>query len=616
MIMMPEKLKIGILLDSEVVPAWAFSVLEKIRHSDYAEITLVVANGSFSSSRKQSYFGRACKNWQKFLYKIYIELENRLFKHRPDAFEAKDLSELLKNVPQISVMPRQTAYTDYFESSDVQAIRQHDVDVLVRLGFRILRGEVLNAARFGIWSYHHSDNKEIRGWPPGFWEKLEGKPVIGTVLQILSEDLDNGLVLYRSYTATQQLLSRSLHQCFWKSASFLPRALKELHTLGEKRFFDQVREANQAPLFYSSKFYTAPTNLQVIKFIWIQFAGFVKHILVRALFLEQWVLWFRFQEGLALTFAQYKKIVPPKGLFWADPFVVFKEGQYYIFLEEFEYSRKKGRIAVMPIDEHGNRGKVVSVLDLPYHLSYPFVFQFEGDYYMMPESQQNRTVDLYKCVQFPHKWEFQKSLLKGVDAVDATLFSHGGKWWLFANVIENKGGSDWDELFLYYADSPLSDIWTSHPCNPVVSDVRRARPAGKIFSHNGAIFRPSQDCSVRYGYGLNINCIEVLNEREYRERLVSYAKPEWSKSVSAVHTLNHENRLTVIDSISYRPKASWYMLFIGLVALIVKLLSLPPIPNDLMSLDDDVSRVVFRVSIVVSCLCLIALLKFRRPSGT
>lgn len=612
---MLKKLKIGVLLDSENIPAWAFSMLKKIQQSDYAEITLVVVNGAFNPSSSQSYFGRILKNWQKFLYKAYIEFESTLFKHRPNAFELKDASPLLADVPRVVVQPRQTQFSDYIEGSDLDSIRQYDADVLVRLGFRILRGEVLKATRFGVWSYHHSDNKEIRGWPPGFWEKHEGKDVIGTVLQILSEDLDNGLVLYRSYTATHQLLSRSLNQCYWKSVSFLPRMLHDLHALGEERFFAKVHDHNKAPQFYSNRFYTAPNNLQVVKFIWIQFTGFLKHKLVKLLFLEQWVLWFGFQDGLATTFPKFKKIVPPKGLFWADPFVVCKEEKYYVFLEEFEYSRKKGRLSVFPINEHGEMGAVVPILDKPYHLSYPLVFEFEGEYYMVPETEQNRTVDLYKCVEFPHKWEFHKNLLADVEAVDATLFQHAGKWWLFVNMIENEGASDCDELFLYYADSPLSGNWTPHPCNPVISDVRTARPAGKLFMHNGAIFRPSQDCSVRYGYGLNISQVDVLNEQEYREHLVSSAKPEWDKSVSTVHTLNHDNRLTVIDSICYRPKTSWYALFIGLVALVVGLISRPSIPNDALSLQDDFMRIVLRGSIVVSCLCLIALLKFRRPHG-
>ncbi|WP_189836536.1 glucosamine inositolphosphorylceramide transferase family protein [Sulfurirhabdus autotrophica] len=583
-------------------------MLEKIQQSEHAEITLVVMNGSFNPSESQPYFGRILKNWQKLLYKTYIEVESRLFKNKPNAFESKYIGPLLSGVPRLSVNPRQTQFSDYIEGNDLDSIRNHDLDVIVRLGFRILRGEILKTPRYGIWSYHHSDNMEIRGWPPGFWEKQEGKSVIGTVLQILTEELDNGVVLYRSFTATHQLLSRSLNQCYWKSASFVPRMLKELHFLGEEHFFAKVHHDNKSPTFYSNRFYTAPNNFQVVKFIWIQFAGFVKHKLVRFLFLEQWVLWYRFQDGLATTLPQYKKIVPPKGLFWADPFVVYKEGKYYIYLEEFEYSRKKGRLSVMSINENGELGDVKPVLDKPYHLSYPFVFEFEGEQYMVPETEQNRTIELYKCQEFPHKWEFQKNLLEDINAVDATLFQYDGKWWLFANVVENKGGSDWDELFLYYADSPLSSNWISHPRNPVVSDVRRARPAGKLFMHNGEIFRPSQDCSVRYGYGLNINQVEVLNEREYKEHLTTSAKPNWDKSVSTVHTLNHENKLTVIDSICYRPKSSWYVLAFVLAVSIFTLATYPPV-------HEHWQRVLLRTSMVLLTLSLLALLKFRRPHG-
>jgi hypothetical protein len=133
------------------------------------------------------------------------------------------------------------------------------------------------------------------------------------------------------------------------------------------------------------------------------------------------------------------------------------------------------------------------------------------------------------------------------------LFEHEGTWWMFTNVVEHKGASSWDELCLFYAESPTSSVWQAHPMNPIVSDVRYARPSGKLFIKSGRIYRPSQNSSHRYGYGLNINEVLQLTKTSYREKLVNSFKPDWDRSVRALHTYSHVDDLIFIDAICTTP---------------------------------------------------------------
>jgi len=167
---------------------------------------------------------------------------------------------------------------------------------------------------------------------------------------------------------------------------------------------------------------------------------------------------------------------------------------------------------------------------------------------MIPETGGNRSVDLYKCTEFPGKWEFLKSIMKNVNAVDSTLFYHNGKWWLFTVIdkIDSELAVS-PELFLYYSDDFLSDSWTSHPMNPVVTDVRTARPAGKIFLQEGKIYRPSQVCAGRYGNSFDINHILSLSETDYSEVNIIKVKPDWDNSLKGAHTYNFDNGFTIID---------------------------------------------------------------------
>ena len=111
---------------------------------------------------------------------------------------------------------------------------------------------------------------------------------------------------------------------------------------------------------------------------------------------------------------------------------------------------------------------------------------------MVPESVENKTIELYECTEFPFKWKFKMNLMEKVIAVDTTLFHHKGKWWLFTGIARHERSLPLVELFLFSANELFTNEWNSHPKNPIVNDVMRARPAGKIFAKDGKIYRPSR----------------------------------------------------------------------------------------------------------------------------
>ena len=274
-----------------------------------------------------------------------------------------------------------------------------------------------------------------------------------------------------------------------------------------------------------------------------------KHI--RALFfVDQWVILIANsakRERTSLSWADFKSILPPTDRIWADPFIWVHEGHNFIFIEEKLFSEPYGHIICLALDDQMNVIFNQVVLERPYHLSYPFVFEHDDQLYMIPETKDNHAIELYKCQQFPNQWVFEKTLIGSVDAVDATLIEKQGKWWLFANIETD--GSSWDSLHLFYSDHPLSDKWTSHPQNPIVKDVHKARPAGRITSRDGNLIRPSQDCSARYGYATNFNRITILTETDYAETCEWTFKPPKKGNILATHTWNEANGIIAIDAV-------------------------------------------------------------------
>ena len=544
---MTEKLKIGLMVDSTKVPYWVDLMIEKINQSNYAKIDVLIVNGSEIS--KNSSLAKIKNNRNYFLYKIYTKLENKIYKPELDAFRIYDLKNKLSNVKELTVIPKQTKYSDLIKAEDVKEILDNDLDVIVRLGFRILRGDILKAAKCGVWSFHHGDNDVNRGGPAGFWEVFQNHPVTGSILQIINEDLDEGKVLAKSYSITDPILvKRNCNNYYNKTLSFLPRKLKELHELGEDKFLQKVEEENKDIKFYSNRLYVKPTNTEFFRMGCSNFGKFLKRNLENTYSFEQWGLLFDIKKEISKSMWRYKKILPPKDRFWADPHIVTIDDNYFIFIEEYIYNQSKGHIALIKMDKEGNYNYVGKVLEKEYHLSYPFVFKFENNFYMIPETESNNNIELYKCTDFPKKWEYHGEIMNNVNAVDTTIFNHNNKWWMFTGIKENIGGSNSDELFLFYSDDPLTDKWETHSKNPIISDIRQARPAGKIFSFKGDIYRPSQNSSKFYGYGISINQINNITKNEYEETSITSILPNWDNNITGVHTFAYDSGLSMIDA--------------------------------------------------------------------
>jgi hypothetical protein len=544
-------LRVALLLDSLTQPRWVERIVTELRNGQFAELVLVVKNEAPPAPRR-SLWRKLVDNRGHLVHLLYERLDNRLFGRGPDVLQRVDVAPLLAGCPVLPVVPRMTKHCDYFADADVDAIRAHRVDVAVRFGFRILKGRALEIARHGVWSYHHGDNLVNRGGPPGFWEVMDGHPVTGSILQVLTEELDGGRVIYRSHSRTdERSVRRNKANYYAKSVAFLPRKLRELYEEGVCALRDPLPEAG-AWRAYSNRLYTAPTNGEMTRALLRLGRRFLGTKLRELYELDQWVMAYRLNPRAGSpdvpdqTLYRFTPLIPPKDRFWADPFPVVHEGRHYLFFEEYLYRRGKAHISVMTRHDDGSWSPPEPVLDREYHLSYPFVFQWEGNWYLIPESGENRTVELYRATAFPHRWELDRVLLSGLHAVDATLAEIDDTWWMFVNVAE-PGASTWDELHVYHAGSPLGP-WTPHRRNPVKSDVRSARPAGRLFRHGGHWYRPAQDCSVRYGYATVVHRIERIDREEYREVEASKIFPNWLPDMAGTHTLNAAGGLTVVDA--------------------------------------------------------------------
>ncbi len=198
----------------------------------------------------------------------------------------------------------------------------------------------------------------------------------------------------------------------------------------------------------------------------------------------------------------------------ADPFAVQENGQWFLFFEIDSVSTRQGEIGLATSTDTTNWVYRQIVLDEPFHLSYPYVFKWDGVYYMIPETHQAGAIRLYRADPFPTHWTHVTNLVQGVYQ-DPSIVRYNGRWWIFASTGQN------ENMNIFYADQ-LTGLWMPHASNPVIAkDRTRARCGGRIREIDGKLIRFAQDCLDRYGYRLLGYEVIVLSPENYAETPVT-----------------------------------------------------------------------------------------------
>jgi hypothetical protein len=198
----------------------------------------------------------------------------------------------------------------------------------------------------------------------------------------------------------------------------------------------------------------------------------------------------------------------------AHPFMVVKDSSYYLFFTAKNDTISQGGIGLAEsrdgLDWHYRR----IVIDEPFDVSYPYVFEWQGSYYMIPEAHTEKSVRLYKATEFPSKWTYLGNILAGDDFISPTVIRYHDRWWMFVSPLGN------ETLRLFYASDPTG-TWTEHPQSPIVKkDLNIARPAGSPVIIDGSLYRLGQDCDPTYGNQVFAFKITEISTTTYKEKMI------------------------------------------------------------------------------------------------
>ena len=529
----PVPLKLGVVLDSSRVPGWIHYLIEKLTSCNAIEPFLIVLNNDSKVT--------AGSDRSPVLFRSWAALDRWVRQPRTDALRLRDWRLLLRS-RSIPVLLLQTCNTTSLLDGDIAPIKEANLDLLLYLGGDVPGVELSACASLGMWSVQKESLCGAAAVPGQFWDMYEGNCVTLYGPQVIEQKQCRTRVVYRS-SATTNLLSLALNQdaAYWEIAHVLVTQLSDAECLRTGVQLCSETNASQQAIFRTLD------NIRMARFLAQWTMRTLRNELMKRLFREQWSIVMQAKTDMQKMAPDhgFRIMRPPRDRFYADPFLIERNGRNYLFFEDYKYSSQKGLISCCEVDSEGNYSKPRVVLERKYHLSYPFLFTWQGEIYMIPETRDNGTIEMYRASDFPYTWVHEAVLMSDVAATDSTLLHHHDKWWLFTAGVLDHASPD-KTLCLFFANSPLGP-WTAHPKNPIVSDVCHARPAGCLYFDNGQLIRPGQDCSKGYGYAAQLHRVDVLSETDYQEILLTSITPDWIPGSRGIHTFNQNAEFRVID---------------------------------------------------------------------
>lgn len=538
---MVQRLKVGLLLDGTGVPYWATKAIEKMEVSGHAQIVMVVINKASELNLSRD----------AFLYRMHEWFDHARNDTESNPFWCISLPAVLDCTTRLEI-DRRVDSAQGLPEVVVTKFKELDLDVLIDLCGEYSADHLCHCCRYGVLSFHCGDGERYDGIPPGFWEIFDGAPITSSHIRWAVDGTTE--ILCRSHSSTIARSERlNREQVYNKGISFLSRAIECIY----QKSVGAYGPSESAKLdLHALEHRGYPGNVDMMRFFLRRFSADMAHKASRFFTEGRWGVRYKLGDEVPYSFDSFTSLITPRHMWWADPIVARQDDDRLIFIESLVLPRSRNHayISVIRVDQDGKAFEPVKVLERPYHLSYPFVFEWKGTHYMIPESSEAGTIELYQADDFPYGWKHVKDIMTGISAHDNTLLMRDGRWWLFCNMMVNRNAPVDDELFIFHSDDLFADSWEPHPMNPVVSDARTARPAGPFFEEGGVLYRPSQDCSRCYGYAININKVIELNEMRYREERVRYINPGQLPQASRVHTFSHQFGLTAIDTYTAIPR--------------------------------------------------------------
>ncbi len=552
------KLSIGILVEElNCLSNWQLRIIQELLNRLEIEVVLISKTDGETVppviNSKIKFFNKSAPrfNLANILLQRQLWLEERLFFKRPHNTEIRDIISRLTNVRRLALNVLNHNGVQKFSIDGIKKINNVHLDVIVNLDNLKGLEEISKLATHGIWDFMFADSILDKYGPTGFWEVLNQHEGIG--FSLLSDTGNES----KKYIIDTAFFNRG-----W-SITETRNTVQEGAVSVFSKAINSLLDGNFQPIKLKVAISSETQNLNVLSVLRYALGFYVNTGLkiwekignkIFAWRPERWSLFLGKDEFMKTDLAYSKPLDMPRDEFWADPFLFKYKDSTYLFFENYSYRTKRGKISCGLLDGN-NLLDIIDVLDMDYHLSFPYIFEEDGEVFLMPEASENERLEIYKAVEFPTTWELYSTAFEGERVADAFFHTDENKQkWLFLNKQMATTSPMNSELYIYKVDSIKLETIEPHVQNPVIIDARVARNGGSIFSYEGQLYRPSQrNTDAIYGRALNINKIEKLSLKEYSEKTERVVRPSFDKKLMAMHHVHQLDDQFVFDA-AYRRK--------------------------------------------------------------
>ena len=534
-------LQFAVICSDLILASWQIKCIKSLLKLNNTKLLLVLVD-RFTVANGETEYERSKNSLSRFEHKIFKIYKQNFLK--PKAFHHADLKELF---PDVSVKEYDfnnfdSSFNKFFNEVNNDGIRRYQFDFILDFGTKNLSNNFLKIPHFGVWRFSIGNLSIFDEKSTCFWEIFRRNPITKAILFRLTTKPEQVFLLRTGFFKTLFYSpSKNLDQIYFECANWPASICKKiLHTSNW--------DVNQSISKFQTKRFDVPTNIQTLKFfikiIWNKFRKNTRNLFES----EDWNVGVVEQPIHSFLDPKLSKKISwlpkaNKNTFYADPFAIKKDNDNYLFFEEFDYKTHSKWISYLKLNGQIN---ISSIRDpgLIRNTSYPYLIDYEGEIYCIPEAWHTKEVALFKALEFPRKWEKACVLIENVSAVDSTIFRYSGLWWLAGTIREEDPNL---KLFLWYADT-LFGPYHPHLSNPVKIDIRSSRPAGTPFIHEKKLYRPAQDCSRTYGGGIVINVIKKLTPTEFQEEVAAVIKSDANTPYTdGIHTIAAAGDITIID---------------------------------------------------------------------